>query len=76
MGLLIYNKSRYTTGRGVKKLALQGSLKRAGGALPVDAPIHLEVVPHSVLDGSLVRLLHPGLQQNAAEPALFRSSEK
>jgi len=54
----------------------EGSLERAGGALLVDAPLRLEVVPHAALDGALDRLLHPGLQRNAAEPALFRSSEK
>jgi hypothetical protein len=54
----------------------EGSLERAGGALPVDAPLRLEVVPHAALGGSLGRLFHQGLQRNAYEPALFRSSEK
>ena len=54
----------------------EGSLERAGGALPEDALLRLEVVPHAALDGALGRLLHPGLQRNAAEPALCRSSEK
>ena len=49
-----------------------GFLERAGGALPVDALLRLEVVLHAVYDGALGRLLHPGLQRNAAEPALFR----
>jgi hypothetical protein len=53
-----------------------GSLERAGGALLVDAPLRLEIVPHAVLDSALGRLLYQGLQRNAAEPALFRSSEK
>jgi hypothetical protein len=53
-----------------------GSLERAGGALPVHAPLRLVVVPHAILDGALGCLLHPGLQRNAAEPALCGSSEK
>ena len=54
----------------------EGSLERAGGALLVDAPLRLEVVLHAALEGSLGRVLHPGLQRNVAELALFRSSEK
>ena len=34
------------------------------------------VVPHAILDGALGCLFHPGLQRNAAEPALCGSSEK
>jgi hypothetical protein len=54
----------------------EGSLERTGGALPVGAQLRLEVVPHAALDSALGRLLHPGLQRNAADPAPLRSSEK
>ena len=54
----------------------EGSLERAGGALPVHAPLRLVVEPHAILDGALDCLLHPGLQRNAAESALRGSSEK
>ena len=54
----------------------EGSLERAGGALPENASLRQEVLPHAALDGALGRLIYPGLQRNAAEPALCRSSEK
>ena len=54
----------------------EGSLERAGGALPVRAPLRLVVVADAALDGALGRLLRPGLQWNAADPAVFESSEK
>ena len=46
------------------------------GVLLEGAPIRLEVLPNAFLGGAHGRLFNPGLQRNAAEPALFRSSEK